>query len=101
MSQSIYSIWCMKRYAGEQAKHVLSLSALGVGYYILERPDTGSAWVVAAFRRASGPLPSDVTEIKDERLIQKIEKFWNPMGNKEDRTLHNTVTIDDGRKDLA
>ena len=70
----VYYEWVMARYVGDQAKHVMGLAQQGIGYHILEQPDKGSAWVVVAFRRPTGPLPDHLTKIQDERLIKKLEK---------------------------
>lgn len=73
---SIYTIWAKARYTGDRAKRVLEHANMGIGYIVLERPEKGSTWAVVAFRRASGPLPVGVEEIKDQRLIASLEKKW-------------------------
>jgi hypothetical protein len=68
--------WIKAKYTGLQAKHVLALANEGIGYYILERPDHGDAWVLCALLRAKvGPLPDHVQPVQDYRLIEKLNRW--------------------------
>ncbi len=80
MSHVTYE-WVMARYSGEQAKHVMALAAQGIGYMVLEQPDKGSGWVVAAFRRAKGAPEIHLQLITKESLIRKLEDKFIPKGN--------------------
>lgn len=80
---NILSIWVKARYTGQRAKSVLEHANAGIGYIVLERPETGSGWVVAAFRRISGPLPPGVEQIKDPRMLDALDKKMMPMNSRE------------------
>lgn len=90
MNQSISSIWVAKRFSGTQAKLIIGHAHAGVGYYILERPDKGEAWCVAAFRVPASAISSEVSPIRDVRLIDKIERKMFPYLFVEDRKSGNT-----------
>lgn len=88
MSNSVTYEWVMGRFNGEQAKYISGLAAQGVGYQILERPDTGTAWVVAAFKRPLGPIPSHLTRVTKPELLKKLES--KSSNEREDRRSSNT-----------
>jgi hypothetical protein len=87
ISNSVTYEWVMGRFNGEQAKYISGLAAQGIGYQILERPDIGTAWVVAAFKRPMGALPAHLSRVESPKLLDKLEKHAVP--EREDRRSGN------------
>lgn len=77
--------WVMTRFIGPQAKFVSTQATQSVGYYILERPEKGEGWIVAAYRRTLSPPEGHIQQIRDPKLIDKLEKWANPAKYREVR----------------
>jgi hypothetical protein len=76
-SKTIAYEWVAARYTGEKAKYVASLAREGVGYQILDQPDTGLAWIDVAFRRPIvGPRPEHLELIVSSHAIDKLEERY-------------------------
>lgn len=70
---TIKTKWVLGRYTGKEAKRVMDMAHNGLGYFIIDQPEKGDAWIVAAFRRPMDtPLPSHLEEITDYRLSDKL-----------------------------
>ncbi len=75
-SNSVTARWVMKRYTGPPAKSVAAHANQGIGYFVLERPETGEAWIEVAFTRPNTmPLTDGMYEVTDEALIAKLERW--------------------------
>lgn len=82
MANTVICEWVKKEFRGDAAKHVLGLAGRDVGYYVLDRPDDGKDWVVAAYRRAvhvDGDLPQGITRITNDTMITRLETWMKPM----------------------
>lgn len=73
-----YAIWVKARYTGERAKSIFAHANAGIGYVVLDKPDKGESWVVAAFRRPSGLISHGLEEITDRKLIERLEERTLP-----------------------
>lgn len=86
MSDSVQYEWAATRFTGTQAKFVSAQAGAGIGYYVLDRPEKGDAWIIAAYRRPLGPHEPHIQLVDDERMIEKLEKWAKPLQYKvEDR----------------
>jgi hypothetical protein len=68
------AVWVAAHYTGERAKSVALHVKEGIGYFILEQPAQGSAWIKVAFRLAlDRPVPEHLIKITSPAMIRRLE----------------------------
>ena len=70
-------MWVTGRYRGKRGKSVADHAHAGIGYTILDEEGRGDGYTVTVAFRYFGdewPLPYHLEEIKDYRLIEKLEE---------------------------
>jgi hypothetical protein len=78
MEPDIEVEWCAGRFTGDQAKYISGMADQGIGYYVLERPEKGHAWIKVAFRRAIDKArPEHLVPIYDSYLLKKLSAWIN------------------------
>lgn len=102
-SNEIKSDWVMANLAGKAARTALDHADVGIGYFVLERPENGSGYVTVAFRRPQdSPMPEGVSVVMNPQLIAKLDKMYNYRhGIREDKAIQQvTRQLDDLRQTL-
>jgi hypothetical protein len=76
-NKDFIGVWVTGAYEGSQAKEVLAMADIGIGYKVIERNKSGSSCIVSFVYSGEMPIPKHLVEVKDPYKISDLNKWRN------------------------